>query len=162
MRFNFNTQVVCCLVFLVLLNACAPINTPPPTAVPPTATAEPLPLLTITFRNGTCEYEGPASIESFKARLKIVDQEEDSMVAGGTTVSIITLEEGKSLEDLKSWPEHYNPQWATIFATKGLDENELVGEFDVYLPEETIYISCFDDDVKVGVQGPVYWGDEGS
>ena len=142
------------------LSACS--SAAPPlateTPVPATPTTEQIPLLTITFRNGTCEYDGPVSVNSFKVRLKVLVNEDFTEAANGVAVAAVTLQEGKGVEDLQAWTDTVGPPWATnvdVKETRGQKETE----FTLYIPEETFYFACILPDREIGAVGPVYWGD---
>lgn len=161
MKLKKTVLLTCCLIVLGIISACGPVNASPPTTekpVPTTPTTEQIPLLTITYHNGTCEYDGPESVDNFKAKLKIINDDENLSSSNDLTVSVVYLEEGKTIEDLRAWKEHSHPQWASIIGTKSLEEDVTEGEYDIYLPEETFYFICFFEGAQLGVQGPVYWG----
>ena len=149
------------LFAVLILSACSSASPPPPatnTPVPATPTTEQTPLLTITFRNGTCDYDGPVSVNSFKIKLKVVIDEDFTEAADGVAIAAVTLQEGKTVADLQAWTGKVGPPWAT-----NVDVKETMGqketEFTLYIPEETIYFACILPEGEIGAVGPVYWGD---
>lgn len=153
---------------LLILNACS-IAAPPPveqevpeTSPSPAANQSPATvptvsndLITFTFRNGTCEYSGPASVNSKKAVLKIVIEEGNKEAMQGVAVVAATLHEGKTNKDLQEWPVTDKPEWADIVNLYEVFPGPLEKEFDLRLPDEPVFFACFYPDAKIGAHGPL-------
>ena len=133
-----------------------PTKTTEPTATAtPSATEIPKPLLSFTFREGTCFYEGPTSINTRDVKLKIIIEEGNPDAMDGVAIVTASLREEKSIEDLQAWPSTDQPPWLDVISLSELFPGPMEKEFSVRLPEEPAYFVCFHPTAKIGAIGPV-------
>jgi pyrimidine-specific ribonucleoside hydrolase len=151
---NFRLVMIVLLLSLTLVG-CINKSTPLPT---PTPTLSPVPLLTFTFRNGTCDYEGPDKLDAGKITLKFSIEEGNTDAMDGVAVVGATIDEGKTFADLDEWPSTDQPPWVDVvsfneFFPTGNDE--LDKEFSIRLSEGPVFFVCFFPDAKIGTHGPL-------
>lgn len=142
--------IVVMLGFLLTSGCTSPKASP--TATP---TKETNPLLTFTFRDGTCEYDGPSSVEAGMVKLKIVIEEGNQDAMDGVAVITVKLREGKTISDLQAWPSMDKPPWADIVAINELFPGPMEKEFSLRVSNESVYFVCFHPEAKIGALGPV-------
>lgn len=158
MKTKYTVVLTCSLIVLVMLSACGPVKTPTLATeepVPATPIAEQVPLLTITFRNGTCDYDGPSDIPAGMVKMKLIIEEDNEEAMQGVAVVTATLEEGKTIEDLRAWPSTDQPPWTNILALYELFPGALEKEFTLRIPAGSAYFVCFYPEAKIGAHGPL-------
>ncbi len=115
------------------------------------------PAMTVTFSGDACTYDGSAAIPAGPVTVNwaIKGQPRD-----GYAVALVTLDEGKTFEDLDAWPSVGKPPWAELVALEerfpeegSPDDLSFVAE----VTEGPIFLVCFTRDprAKVGVLGPI-------
>jgi hypothetical protein len=109
--------------------------------------------MTITFHGNGCTYDGPemVSVGQIVANWNIENQDHEKC-----GLAIVTLDEGKTFEDLDAWPSVDKPPWATLvsFAETGPGgDSPAVAD----VTDGPIFLVCFTayPEAKVGVLGPV-------
>ncbi len=127
----------------------------PAVEVEPSPTVEPIPILTFTFKDGTCFYEGPTSVNTRDVKLKLIIEEGNQDAMDGVAVVTATLQNDKTIDDLKAWPSTDQPPWLNVIALSELFPEPIEKEFSIRLPEEPAYFVCFHPTAKVGAIGPV-------
>jgi len=115
------------------------------------------PAMTVTFSGDACTYDGSATIPAGPVTVNwaIKGQPRD-----GYALAIVTLDEGKTFEDLDAWPSVGKPPWAELVAMEERFPEEQSPDnlsFVAEVTEGPIFLVCFtaDPDAKVGVLGPV-------
>ena len=143
------------LLSLMLLAGCKGLITPQPT---PTATKPPKPMLAFTFRNGTCDYDGPDQLDVGEVTLRFIIEEGNQAAMNGIAVVGATLDEGKNYDDLDDWPSTDPPPWLDVISFNEFfpsSDGPLEKEFSIRLPNGPIYFVCFFPTAKIGTHGPV-------
>jgi hypothetical protein len=153
-----------------------PTYTPYPTytSLPPTATPEPtntpsptpMPILNLIINENECTLNGPMTIPDGEFMIKLVINEQQATESG---YALVTLEDGKTIEDLKAWPTAAQPPWVVLL--DGV--HELMGGTHTYTYNPTeftynanyhggpYYLACFranpDTEIiaKIGAFGPI-------
>ena len=152
-------------VVLVLLTACGapqPTATMVPTselAVIPTDTppapAEANAAIAVTFEGDECVYHGP---DEFPAgRISVILDVEDQKDHEAYGLAVVTLDEGKTFEDLDAWPSTGRPLWAQLHGLlEGIPRGSRV-ETTVTAFEGPLFLVCFTADpvTKSGTLGPI-------
>jgi len=143
-------------VVLIVSVGCAP---PQPT---PTAASTPAPMdtpvdITVTFDGNECTYDGPDTVSAGEITVNWNIKDQDHEKFG---LAIVTLDEGKTLENLDVWPSVDKPPWATLVAfaeTRPGSLSPMVAD----VTEGPIFLVCFTayPERKIGVLGPVEVGD---
>lgn len=149
MRNRIINHLIAFLV-LMLITSCAP-----PDLQPTKAQEELGSSFTLVFRDGTCDYEGPARVLAGEVKLKIVIEEGNDEAMNGVAVVVATLQEGKTIEDLQAWPVTDKPPWATIVEFRELFPTPMEKEFPITLRKSPVYFVCFFPDSKIGAHGPL-------
>jgi hypothetical protein len=155
-------------VVLVLLAACGapqptattvPAPAPPatPMARPATPTVKPAGI-TVTFEGDECVYHGPGRVPA--GRVQMVLDVKDQTAHDLYEVGVLTVDEGKTLEDIIAWPASANmPVWGhdhgSVEAAQGTAQ-----ETTIVLFEGPIFLVCFAGPSsgkggKVDVLGPI-------
>ncbi len=157
MKRKMKSHIVLWLIVILLLSACGKNDKPVPVGEPisATATTEPVPVLVFTFRNGTCDLEGPSSINSGPIKMKIVIEEGNEEAMQGVAVVTATLDESKTIADLEAWPSTDKPPWANIISLNEHFPGSLEKEFSVRISSGPAYFVCFLPDAKIGAHGPL-------
>ncbi|PKN85362.1 MAG: hypothetical protein CVU46_11360 [Chloroflexi bacterium HGW-Chloroflexi-8] len=137
----------CGICFLLLLTAC---------------TAKPI---TIKFQNGECTWEGPQKIASEEFSVNMVIEVDRPTTTGYV---IVTLEEGKTNQDLEPWKTYDAPDWVQLTYDNGIIDAESGSSSRTYHLLEPmayqggpIYFICFQEDtdsseiLKIGNFGPI-------
>jgi hypothetical protein len=141
------------IIILLLLNACGQT----PTAAPTQSSNE----ATITFSGDTCTYSGPKSLPD-KFDLNVLVEGQGKTKYGFV---IVTLEQGKTIEDLQAWPSTDPPGWlkdmlmdtGSAFGSGSMKQNVNLFVKAAYAGDP-IYFVCFADDTttrKIGALGPI-------
>jgi hypothetical protein len=111
------------------------------------------PTMTVVFEGNVCSYEGPTAIPagSVNVNWTIKGQPRD-----GYALAILTLDEGKTFEDLNAWPSVGKPPWAELVALEERFADSL-SPFVADVTEGPIFLVCFTayPEAKVGVLGPI-------
>jgi hypothetical protein len=144
-----------------LMASCRPASTPmPPTetplptatvAVPPTNTPVPPSTLTMTIKDESCTLEGPSVIPHVVLTINLVMDEQKPTESG---YALITLKEGKTIEDLKAWPSAAQPPWVNFIHgvrefTNGI--HTYAYNYGNVTTDQTLYLVCFRTDPGAGV-----------
>ena len=130
------------ITLLLFLNACGPQEPPE---------------VTITFSGDTCTYSGSNSLPD-KFNINIVVEGQGKTMYGYV---LVTLDEGKTIEDLQAWPSSDPPEWLkdTLRETGpafGPGNTKQILDWSSYESVVTpIYFVCFGDDQKIGALGPI-------
>lgn len=138
-------------LILLLVAACgspAPTATPvPPTPTPAAAD------MTLTFSGGQCTYGGPQSVPAGKLTVDLVVEDKDHDKFG---LAMVTLNEGKTFEDLNQWPSADPPPWLTIINVWEILPGS-TKQVSVQVTNGPLYFVCFyaPPDTKYGTLGPV-------
>jgi len=146
-------QMLGSILILLLIAACGAFKaTPTATPVPPTptlATAD----ITITFDKSKCTYNGPQSVPAGTITVDWVAENTDHNAYG---LVLVTLDEGKTFDDLDQWPSTDPPPWLTIVdawdATAGSRQ-----QVTTQITRGPFYFVCFysPPDTKYGTLGPI-------
>jgi len=137
------------LEFLLISGCTSPKESP--TATP---TKDSRPLLRVTFKDGTCFYDGPTKLTTTKVNLKLIIEEGNEDAMSGVAVVAVTLNEGKTIEDLRAWPSTDPPTWLSIISMYELFPGPLEKDFSLRLPSESVYFVCFHPDMKISLSNP--------
>jgi hypothetical protein len=162
---NYFVVLLSLIVALALLAACGaaqptatmvPPTEPPviPTDTPPAA-ADTNVGITLTFEGDQCVYHGPERVPAgqIPVTLDVKDQ------SSGKTYSVAyyTLEEGKTIEDLRAWTSaDSSPLWGhfhgRVDATGGTSQED-----NIILFEGPLFLSCLTNppDQVTNVLGPI-------
>jgi hypothetical protein len=120
--------------------------------------------MTVKFTENGCTYDGPASIPfgKFKVYWTVNDQKHNK-----TGLVIITLAEGKTIDDLKATHSAEAPQWVNIL---WIDEENAFGselekvrsyshehdlQIQVNYHGEPLYMVCGNEQGMTGSLGPI-------
>ncbi len=124
------------------------------------------PTLTLTIHENNCTFDGPKTIPDGDFMIKLVIEEQKPTESG---YALVTLEKGKTIEDLKAWPSADQPAWVVL--VHGV--HELAGGTHTYTYNPTkftenalfhggpYYLACFRTDpntgsvAKIGAFGPI-------
>ena len=156
------------VVASALLAACATpqptatmVPTPEPTVVPtdtPPAATEADAGLTVTFEGDQCTYRGPKHVPA--GRIPLVLDVTDQTAHEVYGVGAVTVDEGKTLEDLVAWPAAANiPVWGHdhgyVETSQGTAQ-----ETTLVIFEGPLFLVCFagpssGNGGKVDVLGPI-------
>jgi len=112
--------------------------------------------LTITFRDNQCTYDGAKSVASGEVSFTMVDKNQDLDAA----MIVLSLDEGKTIEDLKALPPNQggDPLWSHRVGEA--DRHVRPGErytFKATIDTGPIYLICFSGSPELisGVLGPI-------
>lgn len=122
------------------------------TAAPPVTL--PAADMTITFAGETCTYDIPKQLHAGKITVNWIVEPKDHEEFG---LAFLTLNNGKTVNDLKAWRGNNPPDWSQLFALRdALPDSRSTVVADV----ETgpFYLVCFHADTTVGVLGPIEVG----
>jgi hypothetical protein len=162
------------VTILIVTAGCQPASTPisptplPPTTSPvPTATAipftpTPLSTLTMTIKDSQCTLDGPATVPHVVLTINLVMDEQTPTESG---YALITLKEGKTIEDLKAWPSADQPPWVNLIHgvheyTNGI--HTYTYDYGNVTTDQILYLACFRAEpdtgviAKIGAFGPIY------
>jgi hypothetical protein len=109
--------------------------------------------MTVVFEGDACSYDGPKTIPAGRVT---VNWRIEGRPRDGYALAIVTLDEGKTFEDLDAWPSIGQPLWTHLHALQERDPDDL-SPFTALVTEGPIFVVCFtaDPEAKVGVLGPV-------
>jgi len=111
--------------------------------------AEPTPDAVVTSDGTSCIYEGPEVVPIGELTL-MIENESD----GAVVLAVVTLDEGKTFEDIDDWPSVNKPPWAELIGfAEGPAHGHSVAAIDV--TEGPIYLVCLTPESKLGVAGSV-------
>jgi len=155
---------------LAVTVGCQPAPTPTPpiavpsptsTAIPPTSTPIPPPTLTLTIKENVCTLDGPTTIPHSVLTINLMMDEQKQTESG---YALITLKEGKTIEDLQAYPSAIQPDWVNLI--HGV--HEFVNGLHTYTynyanvaADQTLYLVCFRADpdtgaiAKIAAFGPI-------
>jgi hypothetical protein len=112
--------------------------------------------LTTTFKNNKCTYDGAKSVAAGEVSFIMVDKNRDLNAA----MIVLTLDEGKTVEDLKALPTNTgeDPQWT--HRVGAAERHVYPGEsytFKATIETGPIYMICFSGSPELisGVLGPI-------
>ena len=124
------------------------------------------PILTLTINENKCSFDGPKTIPNDEFTIRLVINQKELAETG---YALITLENGKTVEDLNAWPSADQPPWIVLL--DGVHEMATGTHTYTYDPAlftqnaayhgGPYYIVCFYTDPgtgtreKVGVFGPI-------
>jgi hypothetical protein len=130
-----------------------PTNTPipPPTAIPPTNTPIPLSTLTLTIKENNCSFEGPGTVPHTVLTINLIMDEQKPTESG---YALFTLEEGKTIEDVKALTDVNPPSWVNVIHgvheyTNGM--HTYTYNYANVTTDQTLYLVCFRADPDTGV-----------
>jgi hypothetical protein len=136
------------IAILLLLSACGQSPSVPPE-------------VTLTFSGDTCAYSGPKSLLG-KFNINVVVEGQGNTMYG---YILVTLEEGKTIEDLQAWPSTDPPGWlkdafhntGPVFVEPGSVKQNIDVWVNAAYAGDPIYIVCFADAPgrKIGALGPI-------
>ena len=108
---------------------------------------------TISIDGDKCTYTGPQSIPTGKVTIDWVVNNKDHDKYG---LVIVTLNEGKTFEDIDKWPSSDPPPWITIVGIAEAAPNSRQ-QVTAQITEGPIYFVCFysPPDTKFDTSGPV-------
>jgi ketosteroid isomerase-like protein len=113
--------------------------------------------VTVTFRGDQCTFDGPEAVPAGRVTVnwKVEGQPRD-----GYALAIVTLDGGKTFEDLDAWPSVGRPPWAYLVGFQGSFSADL-SPFVSDVTKGPIYLVCFTahPEARVSVLGPVEVGD---
>jgi hypothetical protein len=126
----------------------------------------PTPTLTLTINENECTLDGPMTIPNDDFMVKFVINEQEP---NESAYALVTLEGGKTIEDLNAWPSADQPSWVIILHRF----NEPAGGTHTYSYDPTeftqnarydggpYYLVCFRNNLdtgtleKIGAFGPI-------
>ena len=123
------------------------------------ATATPLATLpasdmTITFAGESCTYELPKQLHAGKIAVNWIVEPKNHQEF---SLAFLTLNKGKTINDLKAWRANNPPDWSQLFALRdALPASRSTVTADVEVGP--FYLMCFHADTTVGVLGPIEVG----
>ena len=138
----------CVLLILTILIGCTAKN----------------PTLSLTFNDAgdVCTYKGPDKFQYGTFTLNLVQGKNP---AGTIGYAIVTLDEGKTVDDLKAWNSTDTPPFATVLTYGGPYSQDSNFDFDLskmaaYVQGKPLYLACFSQakggEIKaVGNFGPI-------
>jgi hypothetical protein len=110
------------------------VPTPAPTVTATSAVTETM--ATVTFVGGKCNYDGPKQIPFGVLAIKWVTDSSGALL-------VVTLDQGKTIQDLNAWASTEQPPWATVGNVFGTPSG---GSDTVKTPvvsKGPIYLVCF-------------------
>ena len=128
-----------------------PIPTTAPTISPPTATPIPPSTLILTIKENECTLSGPLTIPHVVLTINLMMDEQKATESG---YALVTLKEGKTIEDLKAWPSADQPEWVNLI--HGVHEfanglHTYTYDYTHVTEDQTLYLACFRADPVTGV-----------
>jgi hypothetical protein len=148
------------LPLLLFITSCQAAPTPmPPTLPPPTATAPPAPppataivpvTLTLTITDNECTFAGPSIFPHAVLSINVMMNEQKQTESG---YALVTLKEGKTIEDLKAYPSAAQPDWVSLIHgvheyTNGL--HTYTYDYTKVATNPPLYLVCFNSDPVTG------------
>jgi hypothetical protein len=128
-----------------------PTSTPMPTAtvIPPTPT--PPSTLTMTIKDSQCTLNGPTTVPHVVLTINLVMDEQKPTESG---YALITLKEGKTIEDLKAWPSADQPPWVNLIHgvhefTNGM--HTYTYNYANIATDQILYLVCFRTNPDTGI-----------
>jgi hypothetical protein len=160
-RFVVLFSITVALLLLAACGAAQPMSTtvpatepPAPTEIPPSPT-EAVTGITVTFEGDQCVYHGPERVPAGQIPLTLDVRDQSAREA--YAVAAYTLEEGKTIEDLRAWTSaNSSPLWGhfhgRVDATAGMAQ-----ETTIILYEGPFFLSCVTNppDQVTDVLGPI-------
>ncbi len=104
--------------------------------------------INLTFEGDSCSYAGPMEISAGRVTLSWDIQ---GIARDGYGVALVSLDEGKTFEDLDAWASTASPPWSSVHTFRDRSPS------DTSVREGEIYGVCFtaSPQAKVGVVGPI-------
>jgi len=109
--------------------------------------------ITITFTDTGCSLSGPQEVPAGIIEMDWITTSDVHDIYG---IAILTLDDGRTIEDLNKWKSLDEPPWADVVSfrdAKGKTTTELFINLDK--EKESFYFVCFDPDQIIGALGPV-------
>ncbi len=111
--------------------------------------AEQIPDVVVTSNGSNCAYDGPETVAVGDLTAATENQSD-----GRVGLAAVTLDEGKTFEDLEAWPSVNKPPWAELIGfAEGPARGHSVAVIDV--TKGPIYLVCLTPGSKLAVLGPV-------
>jgi len=136
MKYLLKRIIGCGICFLLLLTDC---------------TVKPI---TITFQNGECTWKGAQKIAYKEFSVNMVIEVEQPTTTGYV---VVTLEEGRTKQDLEIWKTYDAPDWVQLIYDNGIIDAESGSYTRIYHLTEPmayqggpIYFVCFQEDTQSG------------
>ena len=110
--------------------------------------------ITVTFQGEKCHYDGPERVPT--GRLRLTLDVRDQTAHDGYAVVAVTLEEGKTRDDLLAWPSANPPPWTHGHGAVLVPRGEL-GWQELWLYKSPLFLVCFTGDParKTDLLGPI-------
>ena len=116
----------------------------------------------MTIKENDCTLEGPTTIPHVVLTINLVMDEQKPTESG---YALITLKEGKTIEDLKAYPSAVQPDWVNLI--HGVHEytngtHTYTYNYANVTMDQILYLACFRADpetgviAKIGAFGPIY------
>jgi pyrimidine-specific ribonucleoside hydrolase len=136
-------------LILLLVSCSTPSSTPIP---PPTPTLAPADM-TVTFDGSKCTYDGPQSVPAGEVTVDWAVKNKDHDKFG---LAMVTLNEGKTFDDLDQWPSSDPPSWLTLINVWETPPDSMI-QVSARITNGPFYFVCFysPPDTKYGALGPV-------
>jgi hypothetical protein len=150
-------STVMLLPLMLVFGSCQAAPTPmPPTLPPPTATAPPSPTmimpvaLTLTITDDDCTFEGPSTFPHAVLTINALMKEQKQTESG---YALVTLSQGKTIEDLKAYPSAVQPDWVQLI--HGVHEyanglHTYTYDYTNVATNPPLYLVCFNSDPVTG------------
>jgi hypothetical protein len=140
----FLTTLLIGISALVLAAGCSQIAGEPTSVPTPEKT-------TITFGDKDCSLSGPLSVPAGIVEMDwLTTSNEHDMYA----IAILTLDEGKTIEDLKKWKSFDEPGWSKLLSFRDAEANSTT-ELFINIDKGPFYFVCFNPEQIIGALGPV-------
>ena len=118
--------------------------------------------LTLSFTQNKCSYSGPKKIHAGVFMVDLTFPDKNPLASG---FGLITLNSGKTIADLRAWPNVDPPAWVTVLDVNGDISSERTFNYDLTTMDawhsgESLYLVCFQMDSagnvnKIGQYGPI-------
>ena len=153
-------RVISCL-FFVLVTACTSQSQPS------TSTAAQNPTMKLSIIENECSFEYPSTMVNGEFRIQLTLNEKRPTDSG---YALVTLDKGKTIEDLKAWPTAEQPVWVILI--DGVHETSVgihlhsydstqFSKYSQFYIGGPLYPVCFHTDPdtgatnKIGAFGPI-------
>jgi hypothetical protein len=150
--------VVIAMALLLVVAGCSPSPAAlPPKPIPPTPSQVQPPTMTVAFEGGKCTYAGPKVIQPGEINVTMDIKDLDKQVYA---LYLLTLDQGKTINDLDAWPSTDKPTWAQIVNGSESGFSGQRNTFAVTVQKGPIYLACFSSppEAKIGALGPIEVG----
>jgi hypothetical protein len=112
---------------------------------------------TLTFTSENCTYSGPKTIQKDATLTWVIEDDSHEDYA----YVVMTLEKGKSIDDVTTWHSGEQPSWASILYWEQTDSGNQTKSKQFNLGAnaaykgDPLYIVCFFGEYKIGQVGPI-------